>query len=103
MFIRGVPYAPNRAPGRKDGLREWSAAVKDQTARLRKVRGPCKIRVGFRLPPNKYLSDHPYGIDLDNLLKRFFDPLHETVFAGVPGQPPKLHTVRPGESTSVDL
>lgn len=38
------------------------------------------------MPPDKFPSDHPYGSDLDNLLKRFFDALNETIFSDVPGK-----------------
>jgi Holliday junction resolvase RusA-like endonuclease len=44
------------------------------------------MRVVFFLPSNKYPLDHPYGMDLDNLLKRFFDALNETIFRSVPGK-----------------
>ena len=84
--ITGVPYAQAKVRGRKDGCAEWSEAVKRQTAHLRPVTGECQIRVTFKLPPSKYPSDHPYGMDLDNLLKRFLDALHETVFRDVPGR-----------------
>ena len=30
--------------------------------------------------------DHPYGNDLDDLLKRFLDTLNATVFSDVPGK-----------------
>ena len=36
--------------------------------------------------PEKFPKDHPYGSDLDNLLKRFFDALIETVFLDAPGK-----------------
>jgi Holliday junction resolvase RusA-like endonuclease len=88
MIVRivGVPYAQAKTRGRKDGCVEWSRDVTRQTAHLPPVTGACHLRVTFRLPPSKYPSDHPHGMDLDNLLKRFLDALHETVFRDVPGR-----------------
>lgn len=84
--ISGVPYAKLKSRGRLDGCAEWSRAVQTQTAHVTPLTGPCRLRVVFRLPPSKFPLDHPYGMDLDNLLKRFFDALHDTVFRGVPGK-----------------
>lgn len=83
--IMGIPYAQAKSRGRLDGCAEWSKAVRSQTAHLEPVAGRCRVRVVFRLPPSKFPTDHPYGMDLDNLLKRFFDALQETVFRRVPG------------------
>ena len=60
--------------------------MKRQTAHLPKVVHPCVVRATFRLPPDKFPKDHPYGSDLDNLLKRFFDALIETVFSDASGK-----------------
>lgn len=84
--ISGIPYAQIKSRGRRGGRLEWSNAVKRQTAHLPLVSGPCRVRVVFFLPSNKYPLDHPYGMDLDNLLKRFFDALQETAFRAVPGK-----------------
>lgn len=43
------------------------------------------MRVTFLLPPDKFPSDHPYGSDLDNLMKRFCDALIPTVFREAQG------------------
>ncbi len=43
------------------------------------------MRVTFLLPENKFPKDFPYGPDLDNLLKRLFDGLGQTVFSETPG------------------
>ncbi len=86
VTITGIPYAQIKFRGRCSGTTEWSDAVKRQTAHLETLRGPCRLRFVFRLPPSKYPLDHPYGMDLDNLLKRFFDALQETVFRDVPGK-----------------
>ncbi|MEO7862520.1 MAG: hypothetical protein ABIU05_19225 [Nitrospirales bacterium] len=84
--IAGVPYCQNKSRGVDDGTAKWTAAVRDQTRDLPKLKGPCLLRVTFLLPPDKFPSDHPYGSDLDNLLKRFFDALNETIFSEVPGK-----------------
>ncbi len=85
FFVNGVPYAQAKSRGRISGADEWTQAVRVQTAHLPKVKSACLMRVTFRLPPDKFPSDHPYGNDLDNLLKRFFDALNTTVFSDVPG------------------
>jgi Holliday junction resolvase RusA-like endonuclease len=84
--IAGVPYAQLKSRGRVEAPREWSEAIRKQTAHLEPVSGPCRLMVVFRLPPSKFPSDHPYGMDLDNLLKRLLDALQETVFRAVPGR-----------------
>jgi Holliday junction resolvase RusA-like endonuclease len=85
VHITGVPYAQKKTKGNGTAPEIWSRAVVAQTSNLIKVRHPCLVRVTFRLPPNKFPTDHPYGPDLDNLLKRFFDALIETVFSDAPG------------------
>lgn len=84
--ISGVPYGQNKSRGVAGATTKWTDAVRDQTRSLPKVKGPCLLRVTFRLPPDKFPSDHPYGSDLDNLLKRLFDALNETIFSDVPGK-----------------
>ena len=86
VSIAGVPYAHLKSRGRLEAPRDWSSAIRKQTAHLEPVSGPCRLRVVFRLPPSKYPLDHPDGMDLDNLLKRLFDALQETVFRSVPGR-----------------
>jgi Holliday junction resolvase RusA-like endonuclease len=44
------------------------------------------VRVTFRLAENKFHDANPFGTDLDNLLKRFFDALAQTVFSEAPGR-----------------
>lgn len=39
----------------------------------------------FRLPDDKFPRDHPFGSDLDNLLKRLCDALQKTIFSEAPG------------------
>jgi Holliday junction resolvase RusA-like endonuclease len=84
--ISGVPYCHNKSRGVAHATTKWTQAVREQTRTLPKVLGPCLLRVTFRLPPDKFPSDHPYGSDLDNLLKRFFDALNATIFSDVPGK-----------------
>ena len=84
--ISGFPYVRNRpAHGNVNGPRDWTEAVIKQTKGLRKVKGPCSLNVTFLLRENQFPTDCPYGPDLDNLLKRFFDALNQTVFKNVPG------------------
>ena len=51
-----------------------------------KIKEACEMRIIFMLPPDKYPLDHPYGSDLDNLLKRVQDALNRTIFSEVPGK-----------------
>lgn len=86
MFIEGVPYCQDKVRGDTAAGVRWSAAVVAATSNAPKVHGPCQVEVSFVLPPNKYPTDHPYGPDLDNLLKRLFDALNKTIFSEVPGK-----------------
>lgn len=84
--IRGVAYSQAKVRGNVTARKDWTASVVDQTKEMPKLKGPCLLRVTFRLPPDKFPADHPYGNDLDNLLKRFFDALNLTVFSDAPGR-----------------
>src|SRR5262245_28868092 len=86
LRIKGVPYAQAKVTGNVAGCAEWTKAIEDQTRAHPKILGPCLLRVTFRLPPDKFPPDNPYGNDLDNLLKRFCDALGKTVFAKAPGR-----------------
>jgi Holliday junction resolvase RusA-like endonuclease len=44
------------------------------------IHRPCELQVEFILPLDKFPTDYPYGMDLDNLLKRFLDALEGTIF-----------------------
>ena len=83
--VRGTPYPRNKNRGNLKAAPAWTDAIVAQTRHLPKVTGPCHLKVTFRLPANKFPTDHPYGSDLDNLLKRFCDALQRTVFSEVPG------------------
>lgn len=84
-LIRGVPFGQEKPRGDKSGPPAWTNAVVAQTQMLPKVAGPCILRVTFLLPPDKFPDDHPYGNDLDNLLKRFCDAIKQTVLSDAPG------------------
>jgi len=86
VSITGIPYAQAKTRGRRAGTKEWSNAVIQQTSHLQTIECACHLDVVFRLPPSKYPADHPYGMDLDNLLKRLLDALQETVFRKAPGK-----------------
>ena len=68
-----------------------------------KIVHPCLVRVTFRLPPDKFPKDHPYGSDLDNLLKRFFDALIETVFSDAPGKDGIIMSIEATKAKVIDL
>jgi len=84
--VRGVPYPQIKATGNVEGRKVWSDAIVDGTKNLRKVKGPVLVRVTFKLAHDKFHDANPYGTDLDNLLKRFFDALSKTVFSEAPGK-----------------
>jgi Holliday junction resolvase RusA-like endonuclease len=85
VFVRGIPYARSKTKGRLDAPRVWTAAVVDQTKGLPRLLGPCELDVEFILPADKFPMDLPYGMDLDNLLKRLLDALGETILREVAG------------------
>ena len=109
-FIEGIPYPKIKTRGDVQAPSRWSAAVKSATQYLPKVSGRVSMNVKFILPADKYPSDHPYGPDLDNLLKRFLDALGRTVLSkaeGKDGAVVKLtvskRKAREGEATGVRM
>lgn len=84
--VRGVPYPHVKATGNVAGRLKWTEAIVAATTRMQKVKGPCLVRVTFRLPREKFHDGNPFGNDIDNLLKRLFDALGRTVFSDVPGK-----------------
>lgn len=84
--VRGVPYPHLKVTGNVEGRKKWTEAIVQQTAKLRKITGPCLVRVTFKLSREKFHDANPFGTDLDNLLKRFFDALSQTVFSDAPGK-----------------
>ncbi|HVO85461.1 MAG TPA: hypothetical protein VMU60_13645 [Syntrophobacteria bacterium] len=83
--ISGIPYGKFKTRGQKNAHKDWTEEVIKQTQNLPKVREACILRVTFRLPPDKFPPDSPYGPDLDSLLKRLLDPLNETIFKDIQG------------------
>ena len=86
VFVPGEPYCQNKTRGKTRGCKEWTDAVVEATKSLPKTTRACRADITFVLPENKYPKDHPYGSDLDNLLKRLSDALNMTVFADAPGK-----------------
>ena len=84
--IAGIPYSRNKTRGNTAAPKRWTQAVIDQTRSLPKVTEACIVKITFLLPPNKYPTDLPYGPDLDNLTKRFFDALNHTIFSETQGK-----------------
>lgn len=84
-FIRGVPYARSKTKGRLEAPQVWTEQIRAQTAGLARVREACALEVEFILPTDKFPKDFPYGMDLDNLLKRLLDALGKTVLSEAPG------------------
>jgi Holliday junction resolvase RusA-like endonuclease len=86
IFIEGVPYSRWKVKGDADAAKQWSQDVINKTRGLPGIKHRCRINVTFILPLDKYPTDHPQGPDLDNLLKRLFDALNETIFCKAPGK-----------------
>ena len=108
--VLGVPYGQDKARGDLQALGKWTEAIKQQTADLPMVKSACVLRVTFRLPPDKFPADCPFGNDLDNLLKRFCDAMNETVFQDAPGHDSCIVALeaakgkaRPGEASGADF
>ncbi|MBN1376437.1 MAG: RusA family crossover junction endodeoxyribonuclease [Dehalococcoidia bacterium] len=110
VFITGVPYSQSKTRGNREAASLWSAAVIKQTSKLPKLTGPCSVKASFVLPIDKFPSDHPHGSDLDNLTKRLFDALNETIFSNMPGTDGAVQILnarkrkaKPGEASGVRL
>ena len=84
--VRGVPYPQTKTTGNVSGCAEWSERIVEKTANLKKVTGPCLLRVTFKLPQGKFNETNPFGTDIDNLVKRLLDALSRTVFSEAPGK-----------------
>lgn len=88
----------------------WTEVVKQTTAALPKVVRSVHIKLSFVLPKDKYPTNHPYGPDLDNLLKRLLDALNHTVLSEVEGNDGAIvrlaaskRKARRGEQTGVRM
>lgn len=110
LFIEGIPYGQWKARGKKEAAAVWSDVVKLATSNLPKLVGPCSVSVSFVLPLDKFPTDHPYGPDLDNLVKRLFDALNETIFTEMPGKDGAVielsackHAAKPDEPPGIRL
>ncbi|MFQ5695163.1 MAG: RusA family crossover junction endodeoxyribonuclease [Terriglobia bacterium] len=84
--IKGVPFGKFKKRGDIAAPKRWTEEIRRQTQALPRVREACVMKVTFLLPRQSYPSDHPYGTDLDNLLKLFLDALKKTVLSEAPGQ-----------------
>lgn len=84
--VRGIPYPQTKSTGNVRGCADWTQAIIEKTANLKKITGPCLLRLTFRLPRGKFNATNPFGTDLDNLLKRLLDALSQTVFSDAPGK-----------------
>lgn len=82
--IAGTPSC-RKKPGR-GASSLWTQAVIAQTRDLPCVTGPALLEVAFMLPADRFRGDHPFGPDLDNLLKRLLDALNHTVLREVAGR-----------------
>lgn len=85
VFIEGIPYSRQKVRGDREAADRWTQSIIQATKNLPKVKGPVSMNLKFVLPADKYPLDHPYGSDLDNLVKRLLDALNMTILANVPG------------------
>lgn len=83
-FIRGDPYVKKKTRGRTEGPKEWLAAVKSQTRDLESISDRCELEVEFVLWPGSSPTDHPYGPDLDNLLKNLLYGINDAILKNAP-------------------
>ena len=109
-FIEGIPYSQQKIRGDREAADRWTQSIMQATKNLPKVKGPVSMNLKFVLPADKYPLDHPYGSDLDNLVKRLLDALGMTIFANVPGKDGAVvrltvskRKARRGESTGVRM
>ena len=110
IFVEGTPYPRHKVRGDLEGPERWSAAIRRQTEHLAALSGPCRLEVEFVLPVDRFPKDHPYGTDLDNLLKRLLDALKGTVLGRAPGTDAAVVELRasktpagPGEKTGARI
>lgn len=85
VFVEGVPVKKRKTRGNLQTPAHWKTAVRVQTSSSDKAEGPCQLDVEFVLPVNSFPEDHPYGPDLDNLLKSTLDALKDTILSEVKG------------------
>src|SRR5271170_3360647 len=85
VFVKGIPYSRSKSKGRLHAPAEWTQAVEQRTVAIPLMSVPCELDVEFVLPLDKFPRDFPYGMDIDNLVKRLMDALGRTVFRAAPG------------------
>jgi Holliday junction resolvase RusA-like endonuclease len=103
VFIPGEPYCQNKTKGNVSAGKAWTQTIIKVTENLPKINTKCKAEIVFTLPENKYPSDHPYGSDLDNLLKRLFDALNQTIFTDVPGKDGSVVEVKASKKKTSEI
>ena len=86
IFIKGIPYGQWKVKGDLTGPKNWTETIVINTRNLPKIKKPSIAHIIFILPAEKYPKDHLFGPDLDNLLKRLFDALKQTVLSEAKGQ-----------------
>lgn len=86
LKIDGIPYAKVKPRGDKEAPKRWTAVVVAATKTLPKVKDACLVRVTYLIPKRNIPKNFPYGTDLDNLNKRFFDALNQTIFSDAKGK-----------------
>jgi Holliday junction resolvase RusA-like endonuclease len=77
-----------------------TAAVIAQTQAWPKVNEACAMHVTFLMPETSFPANFPYGPDVDNLCKRFFDALKQTIFLSAPGEDSCVIALHASESQS---
>lgn len=83
--IAGIPYCQQRGHADEQAAKRWTDQIIEGTRNMAPLRGPCALKVVFKLPLNKFPVNFPFGPDLDNLTKRLFDSLNSTLFQLVHG------------------
>ncbi|MGD0355554.1 MAG: RusA family crossover junction endodeoxyribonuclease [Dehalococcoidia bacterium] len=86
IFIKGIPYGQWKVKGDLTGPKIWTETIVINTRDFPKIKKPSMAHIVFILPAEKYPKDHPFGPDLDNLLKRLFDALNQTILSEAKGQ-----------------
>ncbi len=84
--IDGIPYAKIKSRGDKQAPKRWTTAIVAATDGMPKVKDACLVRVTYLIPRRNVPKDFPYGTDIDNLNKRFFDALSQTIFSEAKGK-----------------
>jgi len=110
VFVEGVPAKKKKTRGDLEVPARWRAALHDKTEKLEKIAGPCQLDIEFVLRSDSFPTDHPYGPDLDSLLKNTLDAMSDTVLRDVKGHDGAIVDIRarkrqarPGESTGARI